>query len=180
MVELWGYKIPWTPTQRGFRAAYRDAARHSTLQDISSYVCIELRGNQAKLIETLSPLCPKDVGSSFAFKPSLRGLYEGHTILYDPDLFPYGVIGPISFLWRPNELQMKENSEFAQIWIWAHPSFWLSVLNLLVKQLNVTKINETLYKNQENEFELELLKDNLNRFRLVGPAATSITVENQK
>lgn len=44
MREMWGYKIPYTPTDKRYKASYRAARQHCLLQDISFYPCIEISG----------------------------------------------------------------------------------------------------------------------------------------
>ncbi|KAL1418902.1 hypothetical protein MTO96_025576 [Rhipicephalus appendiculatus] len=46
MADLWGYRVPLHPTDKGIRAAYRGSAKHVLLHDLSYYNCIELIGNE--------------------------------------------------------------------------------------------------------------------------------------
>jgi ribonuclease P/MRP protein subunit POP1 len=65
MVNLWGYRLPLTPTLKSFRSAYRAARRKAILHDASYIDTIELDGSRAAIIETLSKVT---AGGPFAGK----------------------------------------------------------------------------------------------------------------
>lgn len=45
MVERWGYKLPQRTCDKTFRAAYRAAAEHCLLQDVSYVAAVEVHGD---------------------------------------------------------------------------------------------------------------------------------------
>lgn len=101
MADLWGYRVPLHPCDKGIRAAYRGSARHVLLHDLSYYNCIELIGEVEHLLEKLSLITSSDAGLTFKAKLYLSGTQEGSTVLYHRGMYPYGAIGPVRFMWRP-------------------------------------------------------------------------------
>lgn len=54
MVNIWGYRLPNTPTLKSFRPAYRAAARKAIVNDISHFSTLELLGQRDDIIRLLS------------------------------------------------------------------------------------------------------------------------------
>lgn len=54
MVNIWGYRLPNTPTLKSFRPAYRAAARKAIVNDISYFSTLELLGQRDDIIRLLS------------------------------------------------------------------------------------------------------------------------------
>ncbi|CAN8001333.1 unnamed protein product [Ixodes hexagonus] len=101
MADLWGYRVPLHPCDKGIRAAYRGSAHHVLLHDLSYYNCIELIGEVEHLVEKLSLITSSDAGLTFKAKLYLSGTQEGSVMLYHRGMYPCGAIGPIKFMWRP-------------------------------------------------------------------------------
>ncbi|KAK0417741.1 hypothetical protein QR680_013181 [Steinernema hermaphroditum] len=191
MKPMWGYKIPSRSFQRNFRPTYRDSMRHASVRDHSFLRCLEIvTSSQSRLIELLAPLSAPGVAPSFAFKMGLEGKFEISTVLYEPDQFPCGCLGPVKFLW------VKRNEEYALI-LWIHPANWNPVFKALSKLLNAApkeelKSNAESTPNKINLWKIQEMKvnaktyecrdgikvvdnrDQLNRFRLYGPQSLSI------
>jgi ribonuclease P/MRP protein subunit POP1 len=53
MTNVWGYRLPRTPTLKSFRTAYRAAKRKSIVSDVSYYATIELVGSRDDLVRML-------------------------------------------------------------------------------------------------------------------------------
>jgi hypothetical protein len=53
MTNVWGYRLPRTPTLKSFRTAYRAAKRKSIVNDVSYYGTIELVGSRDDLVKML-------------------------------------------------------------------------------------------------------------------------------
>jgi ribonuclease P/MRP protein subunit POP1 len=53
MTNVWGYRLPRTPTLKSFRTAYRAAKRKSIVSDVSYYGTIELVGSRDDLVRML-------------------------------------------------------------------------------------------------------------------------------
>ncbi|XP_040354862.2 ribonucleases P/MRP protein subunit POP1 [Ixodes scapularis] len=114
MADLWGYRVPLHPCDKGIRAAYRGSARHVLLHDLSYYNCIELIGEVEHLLEKLSLITSSDAGLTFKAKLYVSGTQEGSTVLYHRGMYPYGAIGPVRFMWRPlqpSKCQSESHSE---------------------------------------------------------------------
>ncbi|KAM7420192.1 hypothetical protein PAMA_014749 [Pampus argenteus] len=63
MVKKWGYCLGDRPTYKCYRPCYRAMSSHCLLQDLSYYCCIELQGEEHKLLASLSQLTSKEAES---------------------------------------------------------------------------------------------------------------------
>ncbi|XP_032373912.1 ribonucleases P/MRP protein subunit POP1 isoform X1 [Etheostoma spectabile] len=118
MAKKWGYCLGDRPTYKCYRPSYRAMSSHCLLQDLSYYCCIELQGEEDKLLASLSQLCSKEAGPTFAAAVCLSGRRQGSVVVYRAGLYPSQPLGPVTFLWRPR----AQGSTQRQLWIWAHPS----------------------------------------------------------
>ncbi|TKS81641.1 Ribonucleases P/MRP protein subunit POP1 [Collichthys lucidus] len=118
MVKKWGYCLGDRPTYKCYRACYRAMSSHCLLQDLSYYCCIELQGEEDKLLACLSLLTSKETGPTFAAALSLSGRRQGSVVLYRAGQYPSQPLGPVTFLWRPR----MQGTTHRQLWIWAHPT----------------------------------------------------------
>ncbi|XP_029927547.1 ribonucleases P/MRP protein subunit POP1 isoform X2 [Myripristis murdjan] len=118
MLKKWGYCLGDRPTYKCYRPCYRAMSSHCLLQDLSYYCCIELQGEEDKLLASLSQLTSKDAGSTFAAALSLSGRRQGSAVVYRAGQYPSQPLGPVTFLWRPR----TPGSAHRQLWIWAHPT----------------------------------------------------------
>ncbi|XP_043972906.1 ribonucleases P/MRP protein subunit POP1 [Gambusia affinis] len=64
MVKKWGYCLGVRPTYKCYRPCYRAMSSHCLLQDLSYYCCIELKGEEDKLLAALTQLTCKEAGMS--------------------------------------------------------------------------------------------------------------------
>ncbi|XP_035528220.1 ribonucleases P/MRP protein subunit POP1 isoform X1 [Morone saxatilis] len=117
MVKKWGYCLGDRPTYKCYRPCYRAMSGHCLLQDLSYYCCIELQGEEDKLLASLSQLTSKEAGPTFAAALSLSGRRQGSVMVYKAGQYPSQPLGPVTFLWRPR----TQGSTHRQLWIWAHP-----------------------------------------------------------
>ncbi|XP_070691359.1 ribonucleases P/MRP protein subunit POP1 [Pempheris klunzingeri] len=118
MVKKWGYCLGVKPTYKCYRPCYRAMSSHCLLQDLSYYCCIELQGEEDKLLASLSQLTSKEAGPTFAAALSLSGRRQGSVVVYRAGQYPSQPLGPVSFLWRPR----VQGSTHRQLWIWSHPT----------------------------------------------------------
>ncbi|XP_030605968.1 ribonucleases P/MRP protein subunit POP1 isoform X2 [Archocentrus centrarchus] len=118
MVKKWGYCLGDRPTYKCYRACYRAMSSHCLLQDLSYYCCIELQGDEDKLLAALSQLTSKEAGPTFAAALCLSGCRQGSVMVYRAGQYPSQPLGPVTFLWRPR----TQGSVHRQLWIWAHPT----------------------------------------------------------
>ncbi|KAM8870563.1 ribonucleases P/MRP protein subunit POP1 [Spinachia spinachia] len=118
MVKRWGYCLGLRPTYKCYRPSYRAMSSHCLLQDLSYYCCIELLGEEAELLASLSQLTSKEAGPTFAAALCLSGQRQGSVVVYRAGQYPTQPLGPVTFLWRPR----AQGSTHRQLWIWAHPT----------------------------------------------------------
>lgn len=199
MTKKWGYVLPEKCRNKSFKACYRAAAKHCFLTDISYYNCIELIGDEIELLEGLQQCASSDCGLTFAAKMFINGSREGSLTLYHPNTYPFDVIGPISFLWKP----VEEKETFRTIWIFTHPIYHDEIIDVFtylfvltkvegetkkVVSENIEKNKEIIeldvgnvisfeipkYRNRNGSIVMHLLKDTINRFRLSGPLSLAV------
>jgi len=65
MINLWGYRLPLSPTLKSFRSAYRAARRKAILHDASYIGTIEIAGSRSSILEVLGKTT---AGCAFAGK----------------------------------------------------------------------------------------------------------------
>lgn len=82
MKNVWGYKIPWTPTDKSYRASYIAAVKHCLLQDISYYPCIEISGPFNELREELKKVVSSSRVPSIAGRCYVNGMREGKCTIF--------------------------------------------------------------------------------------------------
>lgn len=63
MVNLWGYRLPLTPTLKSFRSSFRAARRKAILHDSSYFGTIELEGARKEIVSVLEQVT---AGGAFA------------------------------------------------------------------------------------------------------------------
>nr|CAI5839909.1 unnamed protein product [Callosobruchus analis] len=174
MVEKWGYKLPYQPCDKAFRACYRATTKHCLIQDISYYKCVEISGLYEEIIEGFKQITNPSNGvtiGAIAYKNGARG---GKIILYHFDN-PNKAIGEVSFLWRPIKT-MFFNQTLSYLWLWLHPSFRTEALRTIKKCFNFPDIvlnGVQMLKNNDNIQLRENMYD-LNRFRLTGPLSNAV------
>lgn len=142
MADLWGYRVPLHPTDKGIRAAYRGSAKHVLLHDLSYYNCIELIGNAEELVSKLALVTNPDTGLTFGAKSYLPGMREGTVVLYHRDCYPFGAIGPAKFLWRApaNQSDICDAKGDRQLWLWVHPTIHSEVSEELVALFDLRRV----------------------------------------
>ncbi|XP_071836368.1 ribonucleases P/MRP protein subunit POP1-like isoform X2 [Apostichopus japonicus] len=173
MAQQWGYKLPLHPCDKGVRAAYRSTVKHCTIQEISFYEVIEVKGRQENIIESLCQLTCPETGLTLGAEMYLSGQHHGETMLYHKGTFPYGAITKVQFLWQCLTLTdpIKDESTSAapsadrKLWMWVHPSAFSEVLDAIkvIIESDSIKVND--------------LRGELLRFRLRGPQATAVVTD---
>lgn len=140
MADLWGYRVPLHPTDKGIRAAYRGSAKHVLLHDLSYYNCIELIGNEETLVSRLALLTNADAGLTCGAKSYLPGTREGTVVLYHRNCYPFGAIGPAKFLWRACVSHNNDTNNDRQLWLWVHPTIHGEVTEELVSVFQLQRV----------------------------------------
>ncbi|CAF0708528.1 unnamed protein product [Brachionus calyciflorus] len=182
MANLYGYRLALHDNVKGKRNVFKGLKNFCCLHDESYYVCHELIGEENQLVQGLNRLCSQETGLTFGAKITITGKCEGRTILYEIDQYPYNCIGPCRFIWKPGQ------NENRILWVWTHPSIFKKFENELIKLFGLESDQEEspvakkrkLGSDHElncwksNNIKLKCLKDELVRFKLLGPLSTPI------
>lgn len=172
MIEKWGYKLPYRPCDKAFKACYRATTNHCLLQDISYYSCIEIIGDYDTIADNFKKISTPSWGLTIAAKAYLKGSREGHITIFRID--NKKAIGTIYFNWKPSLVNKKH-----VLWVWIHAAYYSETLDTLISCFNL-KVSSmegdcssegNSYTNFKN---IELKELNLNRFRLTGPLVNSV------
>ncbi|KAJ7780582.1 NUC188 domain-containing protein [Mycena maculata] len=100
MENMWGYRLAVTPTEKSFRPSHRASVHGAILHDASYQSIIQLQGPE-KILRTLLDTCCDLQGPGPGAKRFLPGARTLDTHIYEPDHYPFGLIGPASIFWRP-------------------------------------------------------------------------------
>lgn len=106
MADLWGCRLPIRSYQRGFRPTYRNAVKSTVVLDQSYFKCLQIESSSencnAEILKLLALFTARGVSAHFGFKPALNGDLEMQTLVYEPNKYPYGFVGPVRFSWTKN------------------------------------------------------------------------------
>ncbi|XP_027705820.1 ribonucleases P/MRP protein subunit POP1 isoform X1 [Vombatus ursinus] len=130
MVKKWGYCLGESPTVKSYRASYRAMTKHCLLQDLSYYCCLELNGKEEEILKALARMCSIDTGLTFAAVHCLSGKRQGSLVLYRADKYPEEMLGPITFIWKP-EGGTSTTPVNRKLWLWTHPTLKQDILTEL-------------------------------------------------
>ncbi|GAM19626.1 hypothetical protein SAMD00019534_028010 [Acytostelium subglobosum LB1] len=125
MINLWKHKIAWKPNVKSYRPMFRASSHMTTIYDQSYNCCFEITGTQESICNMLKSMTPPD-SMSIGATMYIAGTKEGRSLLHHPNRYPYHMITPIQFLWRPVASTTNNNNnqeeKKRQIWIWVHAS----------------------------------------------------------
>lgn len=88
------------------------------------------------ILTGLKTLTSPDCGLTFSAKYTLSGIREGKLTLFKTGMYPLGVIGSVTFIWRPEVIRNERT-----LWIWTHPACYSEVLQEMIKVFSL-EINE--------------------------------------
>jgi hypothetical protein len=174
MSEIYGYKLASFENCKNKRAVYKCLSKACCIHDESYYVCNQLEGDLDVLLRGLSRITSPKVGLTFSAKMCLSGQYEGRTIVYELDQYPFNCIGPVRFLWKYDADSTSLETKI--IWIWSHPSVAKQIENQLIKSFDFQPkpTSDCNYFQSVENVKLKSLKEKLVRFKLLGPLATAV------
>ena len=203
----WGYNLAEYSNDKIFRSCYRGISQKCIMHDTSYLCCVEISGRKNDLKESLSQITPISKYSFFSSSEITNGSREGFAWIYKIDTYPRGVIGKVSFIWKPSNPSLEDKT----LWIWIHPSYYTEVWQLFEQlfQLKPVENDETMqsniqFKDPINEKKLSSknvphnklplflsskypysvsiveLRDTLNRFRLLGPLSQAVICDSLK
>ncbi|WVW84177.1 hypothetical protein I302_106207 [Kwoniella bestiolae CBS 10118] len=162
MTNLWGYRLPLTPTLKSFRPAYRAGRRKVVGFDTSYYGIIELEGAREEIIGVLGRLS----GGKFAGSKYEDGSRVANIMLYHYDSFPTSLIGQAEVIWQtPSESEMK------RVWLRLHPSIFNETWNALKMATSQLQQSES---SSIRTLQIRDLRGDINSIDLIGPKAGKV------
>ncbi|XP_072947317.1 ribonucleases P/MRP protein subunit POP1 [Epargyreus clarus] len=176
MVDRWGHRLAYSPCDKAFRACYRATSAHCLLQDISYYTPLRIRGPLDAINNLFTSITSKSCGLGICAKAYLSGNREGTIHLYKPNLYPFGYIGKVQFLW----VVVSDTSK--ELWLFVHPSQIDIVKSVLSNIINPAGSEESfsqpkkrkIENKQTGKIEIESMAGAVNRFRLTGPRSQAV------
>ena len=126
-------------------------------------------------------------------------------MMYRPDAYPNGAIGPVQFLWQApppsqndaistsgNGSALQSNASHRKLWVWCHPAIQDTVLEEIKRAAESFNLKSSQVQSGEGSTEdgaatlktaaviVESLKLDLVRFRLIGPRSHALLMETLK
>jgi hypothetical protein len=101
------------------------------------------------------------------------GARSSHVTLYHDQTFPYGLIGPVEIIWRPEEDHLSERT----IWIRTHPSVHaeiVEVLESLVSSSGRSDEASTSTSSHVSAVKISDLRNQIDSFEIMGPKSARI------
>jgi ribonuclease P/MRP protein subunit POP1 len=102
------------------------------------------------------------------------GARAAEVTLYHEQAFPYGLIGPVEIIWRPQEDHLDERT----IWIRVHPAIHAETVGILetligssVGQLDVASTSTSV---QRPAIKMTDIRDQIDSFEIMGPKSARI------
>ncbi|WWC89050.1 uncharacterized protein L201_003968 [Kwoniella dendrophila CBS 6074] len=165
MTNLWGYRIPLTPTLKSFRPAYRASRRKVVGFDTSYYGIIELQGKRQNIMDLLSRLS----GGRFAGSKYEDGSRVATILLYHFDSFPTNLIGQAEVIWQtPLNDQTKIHQK---VWLRLHPSIFNETWNAIKIATSHLQQNGS---SKINDLQIRDLRGDINSIDLIGPKSGKV------
>nr|CAD2190817.1 unnamed protein product [Meloidogyne enterolobii] len=168
MEAIWGFKLAAKCCQKTFRPNYRSSLSSSIITDRSYLTCLQFTLTKNTSISFISNLlskfCQKKCSPTFNNLFAISGNFEISLLLFKPGDDFNGFIGPCRFSWfLPNKLNL-----------WIHPSIELDFLKEISLLNEIKIISPSKYCNNtaekiEASIELNVLKNKISRFQLIGP-----------
>jgi ribonuclease P/MRP protein subunit POP1 len=99
------------------------------------------------------------------------GARVAQATLYHDQVFPYGLIGPVEIIWRPEEEHLTERT----IWLRVHPSIHAEAISLLESLLAASSGEaSTSTSPQHPAIRITDLRDQIDSFDIMGPKSARI------
>jgi ribonuclease P/MRP protein subunit POP1 len=99
------------------------------------------------------------------------GARAAQATLYHDQVFPYGLIGPVEIIWRPEEEHLTERT----IWLRIHPSIHAETISLLETLLAVPSGEaSTSTAPQQLNIRMTDLRGQIDSFEIMGPKSARI------
>lgn len=128
MIGKWGFKIAKKSNIKSVRRSYKSTSYYSTIYDASYMLCIEMESSDKKNITSILSQITDPVHLPFQNEMFIAGDRSGDAVLYEPNKFPFGCIGPCNFIWKKSE-----EGANSSLWIFVHPSYVKQIHEILTK-----------------------------------------------
>ncbi|CAH8554600.1 unnamed protein product [Schistosoma rodhaini] len=170
MITKWGWRLPYAPTNKIFKACHKASHNGCLLFDFSYLNCFQIYGPENMLVKCLNDIFQLDYHVD-SWLPELSNIKtplwscEQTGILYATNKYVKNisrpVLGPVRILWGSlNSL----NEGFRHIWLWLHPAMSASAWDLLQTSIKeVNSLNDT-----QCALELDDVTGYFCRLRLIG------------
>ncbi|WWD17028.1 hypothetical protein CI109_101465 [Kwoniella shandongensis] len=172
MVNLWGYRLPLTPTLKSFRPAYRAGRRRAIAWDTSYYGILELEGDKDELLQMLGHV----VAGKFAGSKFECGSRMASVMVYHYNAFPRGLIGPAEVLWQPQEASDANLPK--RLWLRLHPSIFNVVWDTLklaaASQQTNGDVPSTSKATASAPIQIRDLRGDVESMEIMGPKAGKV------
>lgn len=169
MANIWGWRLPITPTLKSFRPAYRAGKRKAIAWDVSYYGVIEVEGMKEEIVKLLTGMTfGKFAGAKFE-----NGARVAEVLVYQPESFPRGLIGPAEILWQPLAQNKSPLNDARRIWIRAHPSIFDQVFSTL-KAVSGNILAEKSLSKRVRALQIRDLRGELESFEIMGPKSGEV------
>ena len=150
MVDKYGWKLPYTPTQKCTRHSYHSIAKNCAVIDTSYLSVFQLSSSSPPdFTQSLNSI----VMPSLDLSHSLHSLTPITTTIFHPDRYPYGAIGPATLL------PVSESC----VWLLIHPAM-LEEFEKLIGDLS--------------EIQCSDLTAEIGVIQLVGPSSLSTVLKS--
>ena len=149
MVDKYGWKLPYTPTQKCTRHSYHSIAKNCAAIDTSYLSVFQLSSDSpTQLIRSLSSI----VAPSLDLSQALNSPSPITTTLFHPERYPYGALGPATLLPVSD----------SHVWLLMHPAM-LGEFEELIGNLSEVQCSD--------------LTAEIGAIQLVGPASLSTVLK---
>ncbi|WVR06792.1 hypothetical protein IAU60_003828 [Kwoniella sp. DSM 27419] len=162
MANLWGYRLPVTPTLKSFRPACRAGRRKVIGFDTSYFGIIEVEGKRKDIVSMLARIST----GAYAGSRYEDGSRVANITLYHYDAFPAGLIGPAEVLWCPDG---RHTQASCRLWLRLHPSIYNEVWDVLkVASRQLFQAGST---SASTPMQIRDLRGEINSLDIMGPRA---------
>jgi ribonuclease P/MRP protein subunit POP1 len=102
------------------------------------------------------------------------GARAAQATLYHDQTFPYGLIGPVEIIWRPEEDHLSDRT----IWVRVHPSIYAETIgvfeSLIALSSGQSNQASTSTSAQRPTVKMTDLRDQIDSFEIMGPKSARI------
>ncbi|KAF7314186.1 hypothetical protein MKEN_00890800 [Mycena kentingensis (nom. inval.)] len=192
MKDMWGHRLAVTPTEKAFRPSHRASVHGSIIHDASYIATYQLQGPKELLCDILAVFSDPQDPSPGAGRYN-SGSRTSETHIYEPEKYPFGLIGPATILWRPQQDvpvdQGKKGKGKAResdpeplnpvVWIRVHPSISEAVFEVVQTAISLAlaKARAAIPEGSNLDdlsIELEDLSGQINAFEIMGPKSSQV------